>query len=289
MNFFRKFISIRRRVKQRATRFSLFVVLLMFGLFFEAYMHNFNLVYIALFFIFALAFSAGPVGMKNIGYLEVKSLKCGRLFANQEGKCFFTIENSNRQSSWALEFHTAYSVKKISNIKSKSKIQDSFTITPKSRGILELSPCKIESLFPLSTVRFVLPIDIDCKTIVYPNPIGERLSSYLNRQKSHFGEEMDFDGIARYSGSESASRIHWASVAKGEMAVKSFERLNESEALNFIFEDCASDDESRLSQLTLWVLDCEKHKLPFTIKMPNGYYDSKKESIDEILEALALY
>ncbi len=289
MNFFHRFLSIRRRVRQRATPFSLLVVVLMFGLFFEAYMHNFNLVYIALFFTFALAFSAGFIGMKNIGHIQIDSLKCNRLFAKQEGRCIFSIHNPSRQDAWALELHTSYGTKKISNIPAYTTTQESLTITPKTRGRLDLSPCTLESLFPLSTVRFVVSITIDCQAIVYPNPSGESLSSYLNRQRASFGEEMDFDGIVSYSGAESASRIHWPSVAKGEMAIKSFERLYESKALNFIFYECGKDDESRLSQLTLWILECEKSKRAFTIKMPNGTYDSKRESIDEILKILALY
>jgi hypothetical protein len=85
------------------------------------------------------------------------------------------------------------------------------------------------------------------------------------------------------------SRIHWPSVAKGEIAVKTFEHEQKTDTLNFDFLRCADSDEARLSQLTLWVLECEQARLPFTITMPHGILDSNKEGIDAILEHLALY
>jgi len=143
--------------------------------------------------------------------------------------------------------------------------------------------------FPLSTVRFVLPIEDECTLLVYPEPKGIPLRSYLQQQRSHFGEENDFDGIAPYSGFESPSRIHWPSIAKGESAIKTFEHEAKSQTLHFDFLKCADNDEARLCQLTLWVLECERTGVPFTITMPHKLLDSKKESIDAILEVLALY
>ena len=49
IHYFRTLVQTRKRIRQRATRYSLLVVVLLFGLFLEAYMHNFNLVYMMLF------------------------------------------------------------------------------------------------------------------------------------------------------------------------------------------------------------------------------------------------
>jgi hypothetical protein len=62
-----------------------------------------------------------------------------------------------------------------------------------------------------------------------------------------------------------------------------------SHKLRFNFGECALDDESRLSQLTLWILECEKMGLNFTILMPDVLLDSEKKRIDEILEILAKF
>jgi hypothetical protein len=109
------------------------------------------------------------------------------------------------------------------------------------------------------------------------------------RQRASFGEEKDFDGLASYSGTESLSRIHWPSVAKGEAAVKVFELEGRTERLEFDFYRAGESDEARLSQLCLWVLECERLGEPFAIRLPRQTLHSQKAGIDAILEALALY
>lgn len=289
MNSLRTFWSIRKRVRQRATRYSLLVVLLLFGLFLEAYMHNFNLVYITLFFVFAAAFSVGPLGMRNVGSLTVTYNGCDRLFAAHEGSCHFEILNSASASAWAIELHNDLGTSKLPEIPPHANIRAKLTFTPPKRGRQHAGDCVLQSLFPLSTVRFVLPVKKACTVLVYPAPAGEPLHTYLLRQRAPFGDEMDFDGLTRYSGGESLSRIHWPSVAKGEIAVKTFEHEAKSDTLAFDFYRCAKHDEQRLSQLTLWTVECERQRLPFTITMPQRQLSSKEEGIDAILEYLALY
>lgn len=289
MNSLRTFLSIRRRVRQRATLFSLLVVVLLVGLFLEAYMHNFNLVYITLFFVFSAAFAAGPTGIRNIGYLEPEFTGCDRLFAGREGACHFQIRNASAFGAWAVELHSALGSTLLPELPPHVNTRVKLPLTPEKRGVLDAGPCSLQSLFPLATVRFVLEIKAACALVVYPEPKGEPLRSYLLRQRAPFGDEMDFDGIAHYSGSESLSRIHWPSVAKGEIAVKTFEHETQSDTLRFEFYRCGKDDEARLSQLTLWTIECERSRQPFTIVMPHAVLDSRKESIDAILEHLARF
>lgn len=288
MSFLHTFVQTRKRVRQRATRYSLFVVILLFGLFLEAYMHNFNLVYITLFFVFAAAFSAGPLGILNIGQLEAGFDHAERLFAREEGRCFFRISNPANTTAWAIELHCDTFVTNIARIDGHSTINASVSIKPDKRGRLHCDSCTLQSFFPLSTVRFVLPLEQCCDTIVYPQPKGEPLRSFLLRQRAPFGEEQDFDGLASYSGAESMSRIHWPSVAKGEPAVKIFEQKMRTKRLEFDFYRAGKSDEARLSQLCLWILECERSRQLFTLKMPHKILKSDKESIDGILEYLAL-
>jgi uncharacterized protein (DUF58 family) len=262
---------------------------MLFGFFLEAYMHNFNLVYITLFFVFAIAFSAGPIGTFNIGRLEPKFDPRGRLFANIEGKLYFSIFNNSKSKAWAIALHVDNLSTPIGAINPKETISASIDIRLPKRGEVSDDECYLQSRFPLSTVRFVLPIEGGYTTLVYPQPKGRPLRSFIQKQSMHFGEERDFDGLATYSGAEPISRIHWASVAKGEIAVKTFAHEQHTQRLIFRFMDIATDDEARLSQLCLWVLECEKSQQDFTIEMPQRVLESKKEGIDEILQYLAKY
>lgn len=283
------FIQIHRSIKQHATRFSLVVVVLLFGLFLEAYMHNFNLVYITLFFVFSLAFSAGPIGVFNLGHLEASFLKSKRLFAQKEGSIPLRIYNNSSTTSWAITLHGENTSRPLKQLKGEASTVLHLPFTPKKRGPFTYKNCYLESKYPLSTARLTLKIKESYEGIVYPEPKGISLRSFLHQEESHYGEEKEFDGLRDYNGSQRLSHIHWASVAKGELSVKIFSKETQTPRLMFHFHSAASNDEARLSQLCLWILECEKQHLAFGIQMPHKVLHSAKESIDEILEQLARY
>ncbi len=289
MNSLRKFIQIHRRIKQHATIFSAVVVVLLFGLFMEAYMHDFNLVYITLFFVFSLAFSAGPIGVLNIGNLETSFLPSGRFFAKEEGMILLRITNTSSTSSWSITVHGKEVAIPLPQIQGHTSETVKLPYTPSKRGTFVYDGCYLESRYPLSTARLTSPVAQRYEGLAYPQPKGKSLEAFMNEEETNYGEEKEFDGLQVYDGTQKLSHIHWASVAKGEMAVKVFSKETQTPNLNFRFIEAGGDDESRLSQLCLWVLSCEKKHLPFTLFLPNRRLSSSKESIDEILEALARY
>jgi len=289
MYSFRTFAQIRKRVRQKATLYSFLVVVLLFGLFLEAYMHNFNLVYITLFFVFAVAFSAGSFGMLNIGLLHLRYERCSRLFANGEGELYFGVESRYNESSWGIKLVCDGTTHPLPPLSPHTTTTVKVPLTPPKRGYSLIEACHLESLFPIATVRFVLPLENECRPLVYPEPLGKPLATFIEEHTSTIGEERDFEGLATYSGAEPLSRIHWASVAKGEGQVKKFEKIMIDEQLAFDFWQAGEGDEERLSQLTLWVLECERQDRPFTIDMPHQRLDSTKEEIDAILAILATY
>ena len=252
-------------------------------------MHDFNLVYITLFFVFSLAFSAGPIGILNLGHLNAHYLPRTRLFANQPGYVPIEVQNNASTTSWSISLHNDDDSVALKQIKGgESKIVQ-LPVKPQKRGLFTHQGSYLESKYPLSTVRLVLKIDEVFKGVVYPEPKGIPLCSYLNQEESNFGEEKEFDGLRAYDGTQRLSSIHWASVAKGDISVKVFSKERLTPKLIFNFHNAAKSDEARLSQLCLWVLECEKQNLPFIIQMPRKQLISKRESTDEILEYLAKY
>lgn len=289
MRSLRTFAQIYRRVEQHATRYSIIVVVLLFGLFLEAYMHDFNLVYITLFFVFSLAFSAGPIGVLNLGNLEAHYTRSGRLFANQEGKIAIKVQNNSSTASWSVTLRDEDHFVLLDHLKGHTSKILHLPVMPSKRGTFIHKGAYLESKYPLSTVRLVLKLNEIFKTIVYPEPKGIPLRSYIHQEENHYGEEKEFDGLRAYDGSQRLSHIHWASVAKGDMSVKVFSKETQTPNLVFHFQTAAKSDEARLSQLCLWVLECEKQKLPYMIQMPKKLLMSKKESTDDILKYLARY
>jgi len=290
MKSLRTFIQIHRTVKQHATRFSVVVVILLFGLFLEAYMHDFNLVYITLFFVFSFAFTAGPMGVLNIGSIETKFLKQGRFFVKEEGLIPLRLHNNTKTTVWAIDvFYDQETSLPLKKLAPECSITLQLPYMPEKRGFFTYEGCYMESKYPLSTARLTKNVEDEFQGLAYPQPKGRPLSSFLNEKENHYGEEKEFDGLRVYDGSQKLSHIHWASVAKGEVSVKTFIKEHQTPNLLFHFTHAGSDDESRLSQLCLWALSCEKAHLGFEIHMPHKRLSTKKESIDDILSYLAKY
>jgi len=290
MKSLRKFIQTHRSIRQHATIFSLVVVVTLFGLFLEAYMHDFNLVYITLFFVFSFAFSAGPMGVLNLGNLHVSFAKQRRFFANEKSNIVLNVNNPTDTTLWDIKLCKDKNIyAHIPYIKAKSKQNITLPFTPSKRGFFTYEGCYTESKYPLSTARLTKELDENLKGIAYPEPKGIALESLLQTQETNIGEEKEFDGLNAYDGSQKISHIHWASVAKGEVLVKHFSKETDIKDLNFIFNNIRGDTEFRLSQLCLWVLTCEKQRVSFSITLPNKIINSHKKSIDDILKILAKY
>ena len=256
----------------------------------EAYMHDFNLVYITFFFVFSLAFSAGPIGVLNLGNLQASFNKQGRIFAEKESKILINIKNISPTPSWSITLHGSNDTSvTLTQLKGESSKNVVLPFLAYKRGTFTYENCYLESKYPLSTARLTKPIDEVYEGIAYPEPKGRSLDTFLHEQETHYGEEKEFDGLREYDGSQKISHIHWASVAKGEMSVKVFTKETKIHNLLFTYNTLAGDKESRLSQLCLWVLECEKRHLTFGIQMPHKQLSSNKESTDEILEILARY
>jgi uncharacterized protein (DUF58 family) len=112
--------------------------------------------------------------------------------------------------------------------------------------------------------------------IVYPKPAGDvRLPlSFVRRRHgrpvTEFGEGDDFAGIRAYVHGESQRHIDWRAVARGQpLVTKQFT----AEAEGVVYLDFSAlhfaDMEGRLSQLALWVIEAERARRPYALRLPS--------------------
>ncbi len=261
---------------------------MMVALFLEAYMHNFNIVYISLFVIFSLAISGCYFGRINLYYLQLISLPQERIFATIPSHLKWRIHNTAHNPAYDITLKSGDASQHFKWIETEALL--SLSPTFEKRGDTLLPTLQLESHFPLLHVRFIKTQESSHKLTIYPCPFGLSLEHYLKEQPSHYGERSDFEGLRPYQNSDIPSLIHWPSLAKGDaMMSRQFSYVAPLETLHFDFMSCANSNEARLSQLTLWILACEKQGRDFSIKMPNETLSSKKESADALLQKLARY
>ncbi len=291
MRYFHTFILILKGIDTRPTKYFIYLVLAIVGLFFLAYMHNYNIVYIMMFFTFALAGASSILGRLNLYQIQAEVLSSHNLFSNQTSSYSLNIINTNEErDSFALECSNQTSTVIIDEIPGGKTKSIQLQFVPTQRGFIRLPSLQIGSYFPLPHEILFKKLSFSHDIIVYPEPKGENLDSFTSKHFASVGEYDDFEGIRSFRQGESLSLIYWPSLAKGqELMSKEFSLLERTRHLHFDFIKAADNNESRLSQLCLWALECEQKKIPYTMHFPSKTLNSKSRSHCEILEFLALY
>lgn len=285
MRYIKQFIDLNKTIKSRPTKYFLFIVAVFFALFLQAYMHNYNIVYIVLFFTFAVAGSSCLIGRLNLYNVKVQLMNTEGFFANKRGFLTLKLLTKNSANSYGLSLEDTAPV----NIDAKDyklvKVEKKFA----HRGYHKLPPLQIMSFFPFGHIKFSKKVQIYNKVLVYPALKGVDLEKAFAKELARFGDLDSFDGLKHYSSGDQLSIIHWPSFAKGELQSKRFSYENEDNRLHFYYDKAAKEHEDRLSQLCLWVLQASQMGVDYVVHLPKIDLDSKLEGKDEILKQLALY
>jgi uncharacterized protein (DUF58 family) len=253
-------------------------------------MHNYNIVYIMMFFLVGVAGASSLYGIANISSIKIKLLSRERFFASTPASYTLCIINDSTSSVYDITLKSEEATKHIKVIKAQENTLLKFTTSFHKRGNAKLPSTTVSSLFPLPHERKYKEINLKEHLFVYAQPKGSSLFSIYNKDNSLNGEIDEFDGIRDFIQGENISYIHWASLAKDEkFKSKTFLYEDEQKTLHFSYDKLTGESEDRLSQLTLWVLECEKHHLDFTLEVSTKLLDSKEQSIDEILTTIASY
>jgi len=288
MKSLKTYISILKHVKNRPTKYFWFLILIIVGLFLQAYMHNHNIVYLMMFFLVGVAGAASLYGVLNLYYIKVSLLSYERFFAKESASYTLLIQNDSKYTLYDIHITSNSETKHLISIQAYDKVRLSFSTKFLTRGLHYLESVEVSSLFPLPHELKYKSINIEKSIFVYAQPKGISLFNIYHKNNSINGEIDEFDGIKLFHQGESISYIHWPSLAKNStLQSKSFLFESENEKLHFDLEKIKGDFESRLSQLTLWVLECEKNSLEFTLTLKERVINSKELSIDEILKTIA--
>lgn len=290
MKSLKTYISILKKVKNRPTKYFFYLVLIIVGLFLQAYMHNYNIVYIMMFFLVGVAGASSIFGIINLYYIEARLLSNERFFATMDSFYTLSISNHSQNSAYSISLSSNSQTHTITSIEPNQSKTLQFKAKFMQRGLVDVPPIVVSSFFPLPHEIKYKNIDLKRSLFVYAQPKGVSLFQNYNRSSAPSGEIEDFHEIADFEQGESLSYIHWPSLAKSDtLKSKRFIYEEPKRKLHFSYDALKGDKEQRVSQLTLWVLECEKHNLEFSLELQSKKYNSKEQSIDELLQIIAQY
>ena len=274
--------------KNITTKFNLYFIVLAFIVLFllvMAVVFNDTKVYLLLFFIFALSVLNSYFARINLFYLELFVLKKGRLFSQTSSELWLDIKNIGKNTCYCIEIDSI----EIPKISSNESQKISIAFTSPRRGKVSLPSYILESTFPLPHLKARKDFNDLGDVIVYPKPLGKKLEESFSLHSLGKNGNEEFESIKDYVEGEPMSKIHWSSFAKQEKLMsKEFIGENKMQELELDYEKAGENHEQRLSQLCLWVLQCEQKELPFTLVLQNEIIYSKKEDIDTMLKRLSL-
>jgi uncharacterized protein (DUF58 family) len=261
---------------------------------------------------YALSFmliSASLVSMlhavRNLAGLRLGRAECAAVFAGDTARFGVRMDNRAERQRFGLlarlgtrrgRDHGDYPVLHF-GLEANSVARMELCGPARQRGWCVPGPVTIATRFPFGLFRAWSRVDMGLRCLVYPRPAGEQALPACqpeeSGQRDAFGTgEDEFAGLRDYQQGDSARRVHWKAVAREQgVPVKVFSGAAAGLTLLRWQDVGGGDTESRLSQLSRWVLDAHEKRLRYGLCLPGVEIaaDSGEQHRRRCLEALALY
>ena len=158
----------------------------------------------------------------------------------------------------------------------KSAVRLTLRFPARHRGEYKIEKLDLTSCYPLGFVRALKKVVSNQTYLVYPKPAG---NSQLPTNHSRFADCRteqsfepgdDFAGVHDYVPGESQRHIDWKAVARGRaLMTKEFSAEAKGAVRLDFFELRFADMEEKLSQLTLWVIEAERARRCYGLRLPD--------------------
>ncbi len=235
-------------------------------------------VYLLFFALTAVFLVSIPHTLINLAGVTVRLESVQPAFVGQEVSLPLEVMNDSRATRHGIELALSGSDKarrRIDYIPAHKAARVTLRFPARQRGEHGVGALRLTSAYPLGFIRFLKKFASPQTYIVYPKPAGElRLPlSFVRRSDGRpltdFGEGDDFAGVRPYVHGESQRHIDWRAVARGQsLMTKQFT----AEAEGVVYLDFSAlrsaDAEEKLSQLALWVIEAERARSPYGLRLP---------------------
>lgn len=258
-------------------------------------------VYLLLFMLAAVFLVSIPHTLINLGGVTLVLESVPPTFVGQEVSVPIEITNGSRAARRGIELASSGSARehqRIDYIPARKGARVTLRFPALQRGEHKVGTLCLTSTYPLGFIRSLKKFASSQSYIVYPKPAGNlRLpSSFADRRDTRsltdFKEGDDFAGVRAYAPGESQRHIDWKAVARGQpLMTKQFT----AEAQSTVCLDFSAlpftNVEARLSQLALWVIEAERARRPYGLRLPGSEIPPAigQSHFHQCLRALSLF
>ena len=257
--------------------------------------------YLLLFALMSVFLVSIPRTLSNLGGLQATAESIKPAFAGQEVSLPLEVTNESRATRYGIVLtlpDLGDARERIDEIPADKATRTILRFPAVTRGEHEIGRVHLTSVYPLGFLRVLKQLPNAQRYVVYPKPAGDqRLPAETARSgqassRREPGEGDDFAGVRAYVRGESQRHIDWKAVARGQaLMTKQFT----AESDGMLYLDLAAvqldDLEARLSQLALWVIEAERARRPYGLRLPAAEIPPSlgESHLHRCLHALALF
>jgi uncharacterized protein (DUF58 family) len=235
-------------------------------------------IYLLLFLLASVFLVSIPHTLINLSGIALNVESAKPTFAGDDVSLTVEIMNSSRSTRYGMEVVLPNADKTrecVDCIPRESAARLTLRFPARQRGEYKIETLALTSRYPLGFARASRRFVSTQTYLVYPKPAG---NSELPANPSRFADSRfqegvshgdDFAGVRAYVRGESQRHIDWKAVARGQpLMTKQFAAEIKAAVYLDFFELGSGDVEQKLSQLTLWVIEAERARQPYGLRLP---------------------
>ena len=248
------------------------------AIWYAASAQNSAVIYLLLFSLVSVFLVSVPQTLTNLAGVTVRVESAKPTFAGDDVFLPVEIMNNSRATRYGIEVVLPGARKtreRVDRIRGESAARLTLRFPARHRGEHKIETLDLTSCYPLGFVRAWRRSVSNQTYLVYPKPAG---NSQLPMSRSRFADNWvqqgighgdDFAGVRAYVRGESQRHIDWKAVARGQpLMTKQFAPETKGAVCLDFFELRFGDVEEKLSQLTLWVIEAERARRPYGLRLP---------------------
>lgn len=279
------------------TRWCVFYALMLLALLIGAINYTLSLAYIVTFLLASLANVAMLHTWRNLAYLQISVLSVKPVFAGELAEVNIQITELKNRPRYAICTHFINNPVNTQAIEANENKHFTLLLNTSQRGYSNLPRMKLYTEFPLNLFHAWALVDSSFQVLVYPKPSDEQrpipnILDFNTRGDlfSQTGDE-DFIGHKTYQIGDLPSKVDWKASSRG---IGMFSKQYSGEAAHILYLDWAhtiGDVETRISQLTRWVIDAHAAQLSYGLILNNDARlspDNSEAHYHACLKALAI-
>lgn len=244
--------------------FALFVVILAAGATYQN-----NLIFMMGFICLSFGMVAILQTARNLQNISVIALHVHGDYVGERSEAELTVKNNTDQTKLGLDLRLDWSGSPLHFTIPELSPYSAVTVRgscmlDQSRGVHKVTRARLVTDFPYGLFRAWFYADCNDEIFIYPKAHGQEL---FHKAYSQAGE--DFSGLKSYETGDNPRRIDWKVFSKTrDLYVKEFKEADGTEYV-LSWDDLASEDfESRLSQMSAWILQAKNASARYNVILP---------------------